>query len=124
MHPGGAQALFGIRRTLPPTARSLAAACHRGHVRPVPLDGRPRWRVLAVWRWKRAGGPGDLFRRHVCSAPLTLSAAKASLLRMKNHPEMYDRLNSMTEDLRARANAIFRRENVPYWLVNSAAAGR
>ena len=37
---------------------------------------------------------------------------------MKTHPELYDQLNGMTADLGARANAIFKRENVPYWFVN------
>ena len=47
-----------------------------------------------------------------------MAALSASLLRKKNHPELYDQLNGMTENLRARANALFQRENVPYWLVN------
>jgi hypothetical protein len=54
------------------------------------------------------------FVRH----PLALAAARASLLRMKQDPALQERLNTMTDDLAARANELFTREQVPYHLVN------
>ncbi|MFO1460889.1 MAG: aminotransferase class III-fold pyridoxal phosphate-dependent enzyme [Verrucomicrobiota bacterium] len=119
MHPGGAQALFGIRADIATYGKVIGGGMPIG-----AMCGRSHWMdALDGGFWQFGDGsvpeaPVTYFAGTFVRHPLTLSAAKASLLRMKNHPEMYDRLNSMTEDLRARANAIFRRENVPYWLVN------
>ena len=119
MHSGGAQALFGIRADIATYGKVIGGGMPIG-----AMCGRSHWMdALDGGFWQFGDGsvpeaPVTYFAGTFVRHPLTLSAAKASLLRMKNHPEMYDRLNSMTEDLRARANAIFRRENVPYWFVN------
>ncbi|MBL9172937.1 MAG: aminotransferase class III-fold pyridoxal phosphate-dependent enzyme, partial [Verrucomicrobiales bacterium] len=119
MHSGGAQALFGIRADIATYGKVIGGGMPIG-----AMCGRSHWMdALDGGFWQFGDGsvpeaPVTYFAGTFVRHPLTLAAAKASLLRMKNHPEMYDRLNSMTEDLRARANALFRRENVPYWLVN------
>ncbi|MEN9676181.1 MAG: beta-ketoacyl synthase, acyl transferase subunit [Verrucomicrobiota bacterium] len=119
MHPGGAQALFGVRADIATYGKvigggmPIGAMCGRAHFMDA-LDG-------GSWQFGDDSVPeapvtyfAGTFVRH----PLTLSAARASLLRMKNHPELYEQLNGMTENLRARVNALFQRENVPFWLVN------
>ncbi|MEO8589312.1 MAG: amino acid adenylation domain-containing protein [Flavobacteriales bacterium] len=119
MHPGGAQALFGIKADIATYGKvigggmPIGAMCGSSHWMDA-LDG-------GDWRFGDESVPeagvtyfAGTFVRH----PLTLAAAKASLLRMKNHPQLYDQLNGWTEDMAERANAIFKRENVPYWFVN------
>ncbi|MBN8247981.1 MAG: aminotransferase class III-fold pyridoxal phosphate-dependent enzyme, partial [Verrucomicrobia bacterium] len=119
MHPGGAQALFDIRADIATYGKvigggmPIGAMCGSAHWMD-SLDG-------GFWQFGDASVPeapvtyfAGTFVRH----PLTLAAARASLLRMKSHPDLQERLTAMTEDLRSRANALFRRENVPYWFVN------
>lgn len=119
MHPGGAQALFGIKADIGTYGKvigggmPIGAMCGSSHWMDA-LDG-------GQWQFGDDSVPeagvtyfAGTFVRH----PLTLAAAKASLLRMKSHPQMYDQLNGWTEDMAERANAIFKRENVPYWFVN------
>jgi len=119
MHPGGAQALFGIKADIGTYGKvigggmPIGAMCGSSHWMDA-LDG-------GQWQFGDDSVPeagvtyfAGTFVRH----PLTLAAAKASLLRMKTHPAMYDQLNGWTEDMAERANAIFRKENVPYCFVN------
>lgn len=119
MHPGGAQALFGIKADIATYGKvigggmPIGAMCGHAHWMDA-LDG-------GDWRFGDDSVPeagvtyfAGTFVRH----PLTLAAAKASLLEMKNDPELYDALNDRTEDLAARVNALFTREKVPYWMVN------
>ena len=52
-----------------------------------------------------------------------MAAAKAVLLHLKEQgPGLQERLNEMTEDLVRRANAVFEREQLPYWYVNFGSA--
>ncbi|MCW5557072.1 MAG: aminotransferase class III-fold pyridoxal phosphate-dependent enzyme, partial [Verrucomicrobiae bacterium] len=119
MHPGGAQALFGVRADIATYGKvigggmPIGAMCGDAHWMDA-LDG-------GFWQFGDASVPespvtyfAGTFVRH----PITLAAARASLLWMKSHPDLQERLNAMTDDLRARANDLFRRENVPYWFVN------
>lgn len=124
MHPGGAQALFGIKADI-------------GTYGKVFGGGMPIGAMVGSAHWMDAldGGPwqfGDdsmpergvtyfagTFVRH----PLTLAASKAALLYMKEQgPALQERLIGLCEDLVRRANAIFERENVPFFVVNFGSA--
>lgn len=123
-HPGGAQALFGIRADIATYGKVIGGGMPIG-----AMMGSSHWMdALDGGHWQfgddsvpEAGVTyfAGTFVRH----PLTLAAAKAVLLHMKEQgPALQERLNEMTEDLVRRANAVFEREQVPFWYVNIGSA--
>ena len=123
-HPGGAQALFGIKADIATYGKVIGGGMPIG-----AMMGSSHWMdALDGGHWQfgddsvpEAGVTyfAGTFVRH----PLTLAAAKAVLLHMKEQgPALQERLNEMTEDLVRRANAVFEREQVPFWYVNFGSA--
>ena len=123
-HPGGAQALFGIKADIATYGKVIGGGMPIG-----AMMGSSHWMdALDGGQWQfgddsvpEAGVTyfAGTFVRH----PLTLAAAKAVLLHMKEQgPALQERLNEMTEDLVRRANAVFEREQVPFWYVNFGSA--
>lgn len=123
-HPGGAQALFGIKADIATYGKVIGGGMPIG-----AMMGSSHWMdALDGGHWQfgddsvpEAGVTyfAGTFVRH----PLTLAAAKAVLLHMKEQgPALQERLNEMTEDLVRRANAVFERVQVPFWYVNFGSA--
>ncbi|MBK6774282.1 MAG: amino acid adenylation domain-containing protein [Flavobacteriales bacterium] len=123
-HPGGAQALFGIKADIATYGKVIGGGLPIG-----AMMGTSHWMdALDGGHWQfgddsvpEAGVTyfAGTFVRH----PLTMAAAKAVLLHLKEQgPGLQERLNEMTEDLVRRANAVFEREQLPYWYVNFGSA--
>ena len=123
-HPGGAQALFGIKADIATYGKVIGGGLPIG-----AMMGTSHWMDAldgGDWRFGDSSVPeagvtyfAGTFVRH----PLTMAAAKAVLLHLKeNGPALQERLNDMTDDLVRRANAIFERERIPYWYVNFGSA--
>jgi glutamate-1-semialdehyde aminotransferase len=120
MHPGGAQALFGIKADMGTYGKVFGGGMPIGGISGTrefmdALDG-------GHWQFGDSSVPevgvtyfAGTFVRH----PLTMAAAKASLQHMKDlGPALQERLTELTERLASEANRIFTSEKVPYWLVN------
>ncbi len=123
-HPGGAQALFGIKADIATYGKVIGGGLPIG-----AMMGRSHWMDAldgGDWQFGDDSVPeagvtyfAGTFVRH----PLTMAAAKAVLLHLKEQgPGLQERLNEMTEDLVRRANVIFEREQLPYWYVNFGSA--
>lgn len=123
-HPGGAQALFGIRADIGTYGKVIGGGMPIGAV-----IGKREWLDAldgGQWQFGDDSIPevgvtyfAGTFVRH----PLTLACAKASLLHMKEEgPALQERLNKMTDDMGDELNAFFEKENIPYWMVNFGSA--
>lgn len=123
-HPGGAQALFGIRADIATYGKVIGGGMPIGAV-----IGKREWLDAldgGQWQFGDDSIPevgvtyfAGTFVRH----PLTLACAKASLLHMKEEgPALQDRLNKMTDDMGEELNTFFEKENIPYWMVNFGSA--
>ena len=124
MHPGGAQALFGIKADIGTYGKVIGGGMPIGAM----IGSRPWMDALDGGPWQfgddsvpEAGVTyfAGTFVRH----PLTMAAAKASLVHMKEEgPALQERLNTMTEDMVERANVLFDQYQLPYRWVNFGSA--
>ncbi len=124
MHPGGAQALFGIKADIGTYGKVFGGGMPIG-----AMVGSAHWMDAldgGPWRFGDDSMPergvtyfAGTFVRH----PLTLAASRAALLYMKEQgPGLQERLIALCEDLVRRTNAIFEREQVPFFVVNFGSA--
>lgn len=115
VHPGGCQALFGIRADLATYGKVLAGGMPIG-----VLAGRARYMDAldgGMWQFGDDSYPtagvtffAGTFVRH----PLTLAAAKAVLEHLKEQgPELQQRLSERTSELVNRLNGILNKYGVP-----------
>lgn len=118
MHPGGAQALFGIKADLASYGKVVGAGLPIGVIAGKKeymdaLDG-------GFWQYGDDSFPevgvtyfAGTFVRH----PLALATAKASLTHMKNRgPELQKSLTRKAERLAGRLNAAFERQQLPMFV--------
>ncbi|WP_317168123.1 aminotransferase class III-fold pyridoxal phosphate-dependent enzyme [Spirosoma taeanense] len=119
MHPGGAQALFGIKADLATYGKVVGGGMPIGVIAGKKgfmdaLDG-------GHWQYGDASTPevgvtyfAGTFVRH----PLALAAAKASLIHLKKQgPALQQRLTSLTERLAMTINAEMTRRQIPLTVV-------
>jgi amino acid adenylation domain-containing protein len=122
VHPGGCQALFGIRADLATYGKVLAGGMPIG-----VLSGKAQYMDAldgGTWQFGDASYPevgvtffAGTFVRH----PLTLAAVKAVLEHFKeNGPELQQRLTERTGILVHRLNEIFEANHVPSHIENFA----
>ncbi|AYL95861.1 polyketide synthase [Mucilaginibacter celer] len=115
MHPGGAQAIFGIKADLGTYGKVIGGGMPIGAIAGISkymdaLDG-------GTWQYGDDSSPqagvtyfAGTFVRH----PLALATGKASLLYMKEQgPALQERLNNMTLRLADALNAICEKEGLP-----------
>ncbi|MBS1569561.1 MAG: aminotransferase class III-fold pyridoxal phosphate-dependent enzyme, partial [Bacteroidetes bacterium] len=124
MHQNGAQGLFGIKADIGTYGKVIGGGMPIGAM----IGSRPWMDALdgGDWRFGDESVPeagvtyfAGTFVRH----PLTLAAMKASLLHMKQEgPALQQRLNSLTEGMVERANALFDLYMLPYRWVNFGSA--
>jgi amino acid adenylation domain-containing protein len=118
MHPGGAQAMFGIKADIGTYGKVIGGGMPIGAIAGIKLymdalDG-------GTWQYGDASTPeagvtyfAGTFVRH----PLALAAAKASLLYMKEQgPALQQGLNAMTKRLAEAMNAICEQYELPLYI--------
>ncbi|MGY1409882.1 MULTISPECIES: aminotransferase class III-fold pyridoxal phosphate-dependent enzyme [unclassified Luteimonas] len=125
-HPGGAQALFGIRADLATYGKVVGGGFPIG----VIAGSRAYMDALDGGHWQYGDDSvptvgvtyfAGTFVRH----PLTLAAAKASLLHMKQHgTALQQRLNERTAAMAAELNAFSAQAGAPLRIKNFASLWR
>ncbi len=118
MHPGGAQAMFGIKADIGTYGKVIGGGMPIGAIAGKAeymdaLDG-------GAWQYGDSSSPqagvtyfAGTFVRH----PLALAAANASLLYMKSRgPALQRNLNAFTDYLAAELNSICEKEGVPFYI--------
>jgi amino acid adenylation domain-containing protein len=124
MHPNGAQALFGIKADIGTYGKVIGGGMPIG-----AMIGKSEWMDAldgGHWQFGDDSVPpagvtyfAGTFVRH----PLTMAAAKAALLHMKEHgPALQERLNDMTGDMVKRVNGLFDKYQLPYRWVTFGSA--
>jgi amino acid adenylation domain-containing protein len=124
MHPNGAQALFGIQADIGTYGKVIGGGMPIG-----AMIGKSEWMDAldgGDWQFGDDSVPpagvtyfAGTFVRH----PLTMAAAKAALVHMKEHgPALQERLNDMTFDMVQRANGLFDKYQLPYRWVTFGSA--
>jgi len=124
MHPGGAQALFGIKADIATYGKVIGGGMPIG-----AMTGSRTWMdALDGGPWQFGDGSvpeagvtyfAGTFVRH----PLTMAAAKAVLVHMKEEGAgLQERLNTMTENMVQRVNGLFDRYRLPFRWVNFGSA--
>lgn len=124
MHPNGAQALFGIKADIGTYGKVIGGGLPIGAM----IGSRPWMDALDGGPWQfgddsvpEAGVTyfAGTFVRH----PLTMAAAKAALVHMKEEgPALQERLNSLTGRMVERANELFDKYLLPYRWVTFGSA--
>jgi len=124
MHPNGAQALFGITADIGTYGKVIGGGLPIG-----AMIGKSKWMDAldgGDWQFGDDSVPpsgvtyfAGTFVRH----PLTMAAAKAVLVHMKEEgPALQERLNTTTEDMVMRVNGLFDKYQLPYRWVNFGSA--
>ena len=124
MHPNGAQALFGIKADIGTYGKVIGGGMPIG-----AMIGKSEWMDAldgGHWQYGDDSVPpagvtyfAGTFVRH----PLTMAAAKAVLLHMKEHgPALQEKLNDMTGDMVKRVNDLFDQYQLPYRWVTFGSA--
>ncbi|MCB9169812.1 MAG: amino acid adenylation domain-containing protein [Flavobacteriales bacterium] len=124
MHPNGAQALFGVEADIGTYGKVIGGGMPIG-----AMIGKSEWMDAldgGYWQFGDDSVPpagvtyfAGTFVRH----PLTMAAAKAALLHMKEQgPALQERLNDLTEGMVQRANALFDTYRLPYRWVSFGSA--
>jgi amino acid adenylation domain-containing protein len=115
VHPGGCQALFGIRADLATYGKVIAGGMPMGI-----LAGKAKYMDAldgGMWQYGDESIPevgvtffAGTFVRH----PLAMAACKAVLTHLKKEgPALQERLTARTTDLIARLNALLKKNEVP-----------
>ena len=120
MHPGGAQALFGIKADVAAYGKVIGGGLPIGAIMGEKkymdaLDG-------GFWEYGDDSFPevgvtyfAGTFVRH----PLALAATKASLIQMKEQgPDLQKRLTAITQDLAMQLNIAFATRKIPMQIVH------
>src|SRR5690606_13336372 len=114
-HPGGAQAIFGVRADLASYGKVIGGGFPFGVVAGKAkfmgaLDG-------GYWEFGDESVPPEgvtYFAGTFCRHPLALAAVKASLLHLKEQgPALQERLNAKTAGLVSRLSAFIEQSGVP-----------
>ena len=115
MHPGGAQALFGIKADVATYGKVIGGGISIGAI----VGQRKYMDALdgGDWQYGDDSYPevgvtyfAGTFVRH----PLALASTKASLTHLKeNSPQLQDRLAMMTKELALQLNSEFRKRHLP-----------
>ncbi len=124
MHPNGAQGLFGIQADIGTYGKVIGGGLPIG-----AMVGKSEWMDAldgGYWKFGDESVPpagvtyfAGTFVRH----PLTMAAAKAALLHMKEQgPGLQERLNDMTGDMVKRVNGLFDKYQLPYRWVTFGSA--
>ena len=124
MHQNGAQGLFGITADIGTYGKVIGGGMPIG-----AMIGKREWMDAldgGDWQFGDDSVPpagvtyfAGTFVRH----PLTMAAAKAALVHMKEvGPGLQERLNNMTGDMVARANGLFDKYQLPYRWVTFGSA--
>ena len=124
MHQNGAQALFGIQADIATYGKVIGGGMPIG-----AMIGSSKWMDAldgGYWEFGDDSVPpsgvtyfAGTFVRH----PLTMAAAKAALVHMKEEgPALQERLNTMTEKMVERVNGLFDKYQLPYRWVNFGSA--
>jgi len=124
MHPNGAQALFGITADIGTYGKVIGGGLPIG-----AMIGKSKWMDAldgGDWQFGDDSVPpsgvtyfAGTFVRH----PLTMAAAKAALVHMKEKgPALQERLNTTTEEMVVRVNGLFDKYQLPYRWVNFGSA--
>ncbi len=120
IHPGGAQAHFGVRADLATYGKIIGGGMPIGMI-----GGKAKYMDAfdgGHWQYGDDSAPevgvtylAGTFVRH----PLTLAASKALLLMIKaGGVEMYDTINARTDRMAAEMNRYFKLRGVPYKMAN------
>ncbi|MGH9237567.1 MAG: amino acid adenylation domain-containing protein [Vicinamibacterales bacterium] len=120
IHPGGAQAWFGVDADLATYGKVVGGGMPIG-----VLAGRDRL-LDAIdggsWSFGDRSFPASIHTFHAGTFfkhPLSMAAARAVLTHLKEQgPGLQERLNALTGDLAARANDVLHRRAVPLRIVN------
>ena len=118
LHPGGAQALFGIRADIATYGKAAGGGMPLGMVAGAArymdgVDGGPRSRADG-----RTSAPTTFFAGTFSKHPLTMAATRAVLQRMKREgPALQEALTRRTTGLVERINQMFASQQVPMRLV-------
>ena len=120
VHPGGAQASFGVQADLVTYGKTIGGGMPIGIVAGTrkfmdAIDG-------GMWRYGDDSAPpventfvAGTFNHH----PLAMAAARAVLEQLEREgPDLHQRLNRRTADLARRLNDVFTRERVPIAVVH------
>jgi amino acid adenylation domain-containing protein len=124
MHPNGAQGLFGIKADIGTYGKVIGGGMPIG-----AMIGTSHWMDAldgGFWRFGDDSVPpsgvtyfAGTFVRH----PLTMAAAKAALIHMKEGgPELQEKLNDRTGAMVRNANDLFDKYQLPYRWVNFGSA--
>ncbi|MCB0770680.1 MAG: amino acid adenylation domain-containing protein [Flavobacteriales bacterium] len=124
MHPNGAQGLFGIKADIGTYGKVIGGGMPIG-----AMIGTHEWMDAldgGYWQFGDDSVPpsgvtyfAGTFVRH----PLTMAAAKAALMHMKEvGPALQERLNDMTGDMVERVNGLFDKYQLPYRWVSFGSA--
>ncbi|MBK6882785.1 MAG: amino acid adenylation domain-containing protein [Flavobacteriales bacterium] len=124
MHPNGAQGLFGIQADIGTYGKVIGGGMPIG-----AMIGKHEWMDAldgGFWQFGDDSVPpsgvtyfAGTFVRH----PLTMAAAKAALMHMKEvGPALQERLNDMTENMVDRVNGLFDKYQLPYRWVTFGSA--
>ena len=116
IHPGGAQAHFGVRADIVTYGKmvggGMPVSLIAGTARFIDaIDGGP-------WQFGDASRPAStmtFFGGTFCRHPLSMAATHACLRYMKSEgPALQDRMNQRTSALAERLNALFRQAGAPF----------
>ncbi|MBF0210830.1 MAG: amino acid adenylation domain-containing protein [Desulfamplus sp.] len=113
-HPGGAQAIFGVRADMATYGKVPAGGMPIGIV----AGSNECMKVIdgGLWDYGDDSVPGQeviFFGGTFCKHPLTMAAAHASLLHMKNRgAALQDEVNRRTEKFANEINQFFQKENI------------
>lgn len=119
IHPGGAQAWFGVEADLATYGKVLGGGMPIGVVagKAQYLDGIDG----GLWHYGDDSYPSaerTFFAGTFCKPPLAMAAARAVLLHLKQQGvELHTQLNQRTEALAQRLNAFFDQAEVPIQIV-------
>ncbi|MDA0265731.1 MAG: aminotransferase class III-fold pyridoxal phosphate-dependent enzyme [Cyanobacteria bacterium] len=119
IHPGGAQAWFGVEADLATYGKVLGGGIPIGIVagKAEYMDGIDG----GLWNYGDDSYPGaerTFFAGTFCKPPLALAAAKAVLLHLKQQgADLQTQLNRRTESLAQQLNAFFDQTEVPIRIV-------
>jgi len=115
IHPGGAQAYFGVKADIATYGKIVGGGMPIGVV-----AGKKQYMDAidgGYWRFGDNSGPGaetTFFAGTFCKHPLTMAAALAVLRKLKERgPALQEQLNNTTLEFRDRLNALFARKQVP-----------
>lgn len=120
VHPGGAQAVFGIEADIATYGKVVGGGMPIGIVagKPAYMDGIDG----GMWNYGDDSSPQTkttFFAGTYCKHPLSMAAARAVLLHLKSQgPKLQEQLNQRTSEFVARLNAFFQSAHLPMQFAN------